>query len=106
MGKQSPTSGWTQTKVSDRGATFRRTIDPSQTPPDPATFAPKPLSIAQLNCIDQLVLGCSEREVAEACGVDRGTIATWRKVPLFVATLNERRQALWSEAQGGSARSS
>jgi hypothetical protein len=68
----------------------------SQIPP--VNFRPKPLSIAQENCVDALIQGRSEREVAEALGIDRGTIAEWRKSPLFVATLNQRRQALWRES--------
>jgi hypothetical protein len=75
-------------------------VSNSQTLPSAAEFHPTSLSIEQENVIDQLVLGASEREAAETCGVDRGTIARWRQSsPLFVATLNTRRQALWGAAQ-------
>jgi hypothetical protein len=70
----------------------------SQSVPNPADFKPKPLTIEQENVIDLLILGKSERETADACRVSRTTIAEWRKSPLFVATLNQRRQALWQEA--------
>ncbi len=36
------------------------------------------LSIEQQNAIDMLVLGKSDREVAEAVGVSRQTVCGWR----------------------------
>ena len=68
-----------------------------QTQPNLANFRPKPLTIEQENVIDCLILGKSEREAAEVCHVNRATIAEWRNSPLFIATLNQRRQALWQE---------
>jgi hypothetical protein len=70
----------------------------NQTQPNPAEFRPKPLTIEQENVIDLLITGKSERETAEIAGVNRSTIAQWRQVPLFVATMNQRRQALWQES--------
>jgi DNA-binding transcriptional MerR regulator len=70
----------------------------NQTQPNPAEFRPKPLTVEQENVIDLLITGKSERETAEVCGVNRSTIAQWRQIPLFVATMNQRRQALWQES--------
>jgi hypothetical protein len=93
-----PASGWTCLKSSPQGATWRKRMTASdQTQPNLANFRPKPLTIEQENVIDCLILGKSEREAAEACHVNRATIAEWRKSPLFIATLNQRRQALWQE---------
>ncbi|ATY83914.1 hypothetical protein CVV65_02155 [Kyrpidia spormannii] len=54
------------------------------------------LSIEQLNAIDMLVQGKSDREVAEAVGVARQTVTEWRnRNPAFMAELNRRRQEVW-----------
>ena len=57
------------------------------------------LSIEQQNAIDMLVLGKSDREVAEAVGVSRQTVCGWRLYhPQFQAELNLRRRAVWGAA--------
>ncbi|WP_188881584.1 helix-turn-helix domain-containing protein [Alicyclobacillus cellulosilyticus] len=54
------------------------------------------LSIEQENAIDLLLMGKSDREVAEAVGVTRQTVWEWRnRNPDFIAALNARRQELW-----------
>lgn len=54
------------------------------------------LSIEQMNAIDLLVLGTSDKEVAEAVGVHRSTVWEWRtQNPLFIAELNRRRNEVW-----------
>jgi hypothetical protein len=57
----------------------------------------KPLTPEMENAIDLLVTGKPDREVAEAVGVSRQTIAQWRRNPVFMAELNRRRQALWAD---------
>jgi transcriptional regulator with XRE-family HTH domain len=58
------------------------------------------LSIEQLNAIDNLLQGKSDRAIAEAVGVSRQTVWEWRnKDPLFIAELNRQRVELWSEAR-------
>jgi hypothetical protein len=60
------------------------------------TFRPKPLSIEQMNAVELLIVGKADAEVAEAVGVDRSTVWTWRTSnPLFMATLQERRAELY-----------
>jgi hypothetical protein len=57
------------------------------------------LSIEQLNAIDLLVTGQSDREVAAAVGVTRQTVCGWRLYdPYFQAELNRRRDAIWGAA--------
>jgi len=57
------------------------------------------LSIEQLNAIDLLVMGHTDREVAEAVGVNRSTVTSWRLYnPDFIATLNRRRKEVWGAA--------
>ena len=58
----------------------------------------KPLSIEQENAIDLLILAKTDQEVANAVGLTRPTIVGWRANPVFMATLNARRQALWQAA--------
>src|SRR5215207_9575776 len=54
------------------------------------------LSIEQLNAVDLLVTGKSDREVAEAVGVSRQTVCGWRLYdPYFQAELNKRRKEVW-----------
>jgi hypothetical protein len=46
-----------------------------------------------------LILGRSDREVAEAVGVTRETVWQWRNVhPVFITELNRRRKELWLES--------
>jgi hypothetical protein len=60
----------------------------------------KPLSIAQENAIDLLILGKSDREVADTVGVNRTTIWEWRTAhPLVMATLERRRAEVWRQPQ-------
>lgn len=57
------------------------------------------LSIEQLNAIDLLVMGKTDREVAEAVGVHRCTVTSWRLYnPYFQAELNRRRKEVWGAA--------
>lgn len=57
------------------------------------------LSIEQLNAIDLLVMGKCDREVAEAVGVSRQTVTSWRLYnPHFQAELNRRRKEIWGAA--------
>jgi len=60
--------------------------------------APK-LTPEQLNAIDLLILGKTDREVAEIVGVRRETITKWHKNPFFSAELNVRREELWIDAK-------
>jgi lambda repressor-like predicted transcriptional regulator len=57
------------------------------------------LSQEQLNSIEHLLQGKSDRAVAEAVGVARQTIWEWRNHDvLFIAELNRQRSELWGEA--------
>jgi len=57
------------------------------------------LSIEQLNAIDLLVLGKTDRDVAEAVGVHRCTVTSWRLDNFhFQAELNRRRKEVWGAA--------
>jgi len=57
------------------------------------------LSMEQLNAIDLLVTGLSDREVAEKVGVARQTITNWRLYhPGFQAELNRRRREIWGSS--------
>ena len=60
--------------------------------------APK-LTPEQLNAIDLLILGKTDREVAEIVGVRRETITKWHKNPFFSAELSIRREELWVDAK-------
>jgi hypothetical protein len=60
--------------------------------------APK-LTPEQLNAIDLLILGKTDREVAEAVGVRRETVTKWHKNPFFSAELSIRREELWADAK-------
>jgi hypothetical protein len=60
--------------------------------------APK-LTPEQLNAIDLLILGKTDREVAEAVGVRRETVTKWHKNPFFSAELSIRREELWVDAK-------
>ncbi len=60
--------------------------------------APK-LTPEQLNAIDLLILGKTDREVAETIGVRRETVTKWHKNPFFSAELSIRREELWVDAK-------
>jgi hypothetical protein len=58
------------------------------------------LSQEQMNAIEHLLRGQSDRSVAEAAGVSRQTIWEWRNHdPLFIAELNRQRFEMWQEAR-------
>ena len=58
------------------------------------------LSQEQLNAIEHILQGKSDRAVAEAVSVTRQTIWEWRnKDPLFIAELNRQRFELWWDAR-------
>ena len=66
--------------------------------PQKLTF--RPLTVAQENAIDALILGRTDGDVAALVGVDRGTVWAWRHShPLFAATLEQRRADLWRAPQ-------
>ena len=60
--------------------------------------APK-LTPEQLNAIDLLIFGKTDKEVAETIGVGRNTISKWYKNAFFIAELNVRREELWKDAK-------
>jgi hypothetical protein len=60
--------------------------------------APK-LTPEQLNAIDLLILGKTDREVSELVGVRRETVTKWHKNPFFSAELNSRREELWADSK-------
>lgn len=58
------------------------------------------LSIEQLNAIDLLITGQSDRVVGEKVGVSRGTVTKWRLENIyFQAELNRKRQNIWAGAE-------
>jgi len=60
--------------------------------------APK-LTPEQLNAIDLLIFGKTDREVAETLGIGRNTISKWYKNAFFIAELNTKREALWIDSK-------
>jgi DNA-binding CsgD family transcriptional regulator len=60
--------------------------------------APK-LTPEQLNAIDLLILGKTDKEVSETIGVRRETVTRWHKNAFFIAELNARREELWVESK-------
>jgi transcriptional regulator with XRE-family HTH domain len=57
------------------------------------------ITIEQLNAIDLLVQGLSDREVAEKVGVARETVTRWRNEnPEFRVALYQRRKEIWGNA--------
>ncbi len=53
-------------------------------------------TLEQQNAIDLLILGKTDREVAETIGVNRVTVTKWRNYdPHFQAELNRCRRELW-----------
>lgn len=57
------------------------------------------LTPEQLNAIDLLILGKTDREVSEIVGVRRETITKWHKNPFFTAELNVKREELWTDSK-------
>ena len=57
------------------------------------------LTPEQRNAIDLLILGKTDREVAEIVGVRRETITKWHKNPFFIAELNVKREELWTDSK-------
>jgi hypothetical protein len=58
------------------------------------------LSQEQMNAIEHLLQGKSDRAVADAVGVARQTVWEWRnRDPLFIAELNRQRSEMWNEAR-------
>ena len=54
------------------------------------------LTIEQLNAIDLLVQGLSDREVADKVNVARETVTRWRnESAVFQAELNRKRKEIW-----------
>jgi hypothetical protein len=69
------------------------------TEPDVSGYLARELSVAQRNAIDLLVTGATDGEAAEAVGVTRQTVNTWRNHdPVFVSELNRRRLDVWGAA--------
>jgi DNA-binding CsgD family transcriptional regulator len=57
------------------------------------------LTPEQLNAIDLLIFGKTDKEVAETLGIGRNTISKWYKNAFFIAELNSRREALWKDSK-------
>lgn len=58
------------------------------------------LAQEQMNAIEHLLQGQSDRAVAEAVGVSRQTVWDWRNNdPLFIAELNRQRVEMWKEVR-------
>jgi hypothetical protein len=67
-----------------------------QTKPDKI----RQLSQEQMNAVEHLLQGKSDRLAADAVGVSRQTVWDWRNNdPLFIAELNRQRVELWREAR-------
>src|SRR5512137_2896373 len=60
---------------------------------------PPRLTPEQLNAVDLLIFGKTDKEVAETIGVGRNTISKWYKNAFFVAELNARREELWKDSK-------
>lgn len=57
------------------------------------------LTIDQLNAIDLLVIGKTDKEVAGIVGINRVTVTKWRNYDLdFQAELNKKRKEIWSSS--------
>jgi len=57
------------------------------------------LTPEQLNAIDLLILGKTDKDVAETLGIGRNTISKWYKNAFFLAELNVKREALWVDSK-------
>ncbi|MCM3195812.1 hypothetical protein [Priestia megaterium] len=54
------------------------------------------LTIEQLNAIDLLIMGKTDKEVADKIGLNRVTVTKWRNYDLqFQAKLNRCRKEIW-----------
>jgi DNA-binding CsgD family transcriptional regulator len=71
-----------------------RTFDAMQSRSPPPKLTPE-----QLNAIDLLIFGKTDKEVAETIGVGRNSISKWYKNAFFVAELNARREELWKDSK-------
>lgn len=57
------------------------------------------LTVEQQNAVDLLVTGATDREVADAVGVNRVTVTRWRNHdPHFQAELNRSRKEIWASS--------
>lgn len=55
------------------------------------------LTIEQLNAIDLLIVGKTDKEVAKLIGVNRVTVTKWKNYDIyFQAELNHRRKEVWN----------
>jgi DNA-binding NarL/FixJ family response regulator len=88
--RRSPEMSITQEEIT-------RTFDAMQSRSPPPKLTPE-----QLNAIDLLIFGKTDKEVAETIGVGRNTISKWYKNAFFVAELNARREELWKMRSSGS----
>ena len=62
--------------------------------PEPAH--PNQLTPQQETAIDLILAGKNDNDIGQAIGKSRSTVNIWRNHdPLFIATLNDRRQQLW-----------
>lgn len=57
------------------------------------------LTPEQFNAIDLLILGKTDKEVAETIGIGRNTISKWYKNAFFIAELNVKREELWKDSK-------
>ena len=73
---------------------INRTFEQMQQRSSPPNLTPE-----QLNAIDLLIFGKTDKEVAETIGVGRNTISKWYKNAFFIAELNARREELWKDAK-------
>jgi len=71
-----------------------RTFEQMQQRSSPPNLTPE-----QLNAIDLLIFGKTDKEVAETIGIGRNTISKWYKNAFFIAELNARREELWKDAK-------
>lgn len=71
---------------------INRTFEAMQSRSSPPRLTPE-----QLNAIDLLIFGKTDKEVAETLGIGRNTISKWYKNAFFIAELNTRREEIWKE---------
>lgn len=57
------------------------------------------LTPEQLNAIDLLILGKTDKEVAETLEIGRNTVSRWYKNAFFIAELNVKREELWIDSK-------
>ncbi len=75
-------------------AEISKTFDLMQQRSDAPNLTPE-----QLNAVDLLILGKTDKEVSEAIGVRRETVTRWHKNAFFIAELNAKREELWTESK-------